>query len=95
MIEAFELVEVLLWESPEFKTLKANKKPLEDEEREKVMSAKAVWHHGLKGAASPAVWKSVVNGKTWFVTNTHRCFQVRPTLAGAISAYHSVVKETA
>lgn len=89
-----ELVEMLLWESPRMDTLKAGKKPLDPEERDLVMKRKAVWHHGPKGQESAAVWKSVVRGKTWYVTNTHRCYQARPTLKGAIEAYHTVVKET-
>ncbi len=90
-----DLVEQLLMESPEMKTLKKNKKPLTDEERQTVMNAKAVWHMGKDGGPSPAVWKSVVNGKTWYVSNTHRVYQCKPTLKGAIRAYHTVVKQSA
>ena len=75
-------------------TLEKNKKPLSDEERKQVMDADAIWHHGPGGAPSPAVWKAVVDGKEWFVTNTHRAFQSRPTLKGAISIYHSFIKST-
>lgn len=78
-----------------FKKLKDNKVPLTDEERKKVMDADAVWHHGLNGAPSPAVWKSVAkDGEVTYVTNTHRAFQDRPTLKGAISIYHSFIKGT-
>ena len=80
---------------PKWDTLQKNKKPLTDEEREQVMDADAIWHHGPKGAPSPAVWKSVVKDKTWYVTNTHRAFQSRPTLKGAISIYHKFIKSTA
>lgn len=90
-----DLVEQLLMKSPEMKTLKNNKKPLTDEERQKVMDADAVWHMGKDGGPSPAVWKAVVNGKTWYVTNTHRVYQCKPTLKGAIRAYHTVVKQSA
>lgn len=82
-------------ESPEMKTLKKNKKPLTDDERKLVMSNDAVWHHGPNGEKTPAVWKAVVNGKTWYVTNTHRAYQVKPTLKGAISIYHKFIKSTA
>lgn len=85
---------ILLCESPEFKTLKKNKKPLSDQEREEVVNAQAVWNFGKNGSPSPAVWKSVVNGKTWYVSNTHRCFQAKKNLRSAIKAFHDVVKET-
>ncbi len=78
-----------------FKNLEDNKVPLTDEERKKVMDADAVWHHGPGGATSPAVWKSVnKDGKVTYVTNTHRAYQDRPTLKGAISIYHSFIKGT-
>lgn len=85
----------LVEDAPKYDVLKNNKKKLTDDERDKVMKAKAVWHHGPNGEETPAVWKSEVNGKTWYVTNTHRLYQVRPTLKGAISAYHEKVKQTA
>ena len=81
----------------EFACLEKNKQPLTDEERKEVMKAKAVWHHGPSGKATPAVWKSVCprSGDVTYVTNTHRLYQTAPTLKGAISKYHSVVKGTA
>ena len=51
------------------------------------MSRGAVWHHGPNGEETPAVWKSVVDGKTWYICNTHRAAQIKPTLKGAINAY--------
>jgi hypothetical protein len=86
----------ILFES-EFATLNKNKKPLTDDERELVMSKKATWHHGNKGAPSPAVWKSVCpkSGKTTYVTNTHRAFNTASTCNGAISRYHKFIKGTA
>jgi len=79
-----------------FEKLKDNKVELTPEERKKVMDADAVWHHGPNGAPSPAVWKSVdkKTGKATYVTHTHRAFQSRPTLKGAISIYHSFIKGT-
>jgi len=78
-----------------FKALQKGKVPLTPEERSQVMGRKAVWHHGPNGAPSPAVWKTVVNGVTQYVTATHRAYNVRPTLAGAISRYHKFIKGTA
>lgn len=80
----------------ELETLKKNKVSLTDEERKIVMDKKAVWHHGQNGKASPAVWKSENSkGNTKFVTNTHRAYQVRDTLKGAINAYHNGIKQSA
>jgi len=84
----------LLSESPVMKTLKKNKKPLTDEERQLVMSADATWHHGPNGEKTPAVWKSEVKGKMWYVCNTHRAMQVKPTIKGAIAAF-KFIKTTA
>jgi hypothetical protein len=84
----------LLMESPEMKTLKKGRKQLSDEERKIVMDADATWHHGPKGEKTPAVWKSVVKGKTWYVCNTHRAMQVKPTIKGAIAAF-KFIKTTA
>ena len=76
--------------------LENNRKELTPEERTVVMKADAVWHHGPNGEATPAVWKSLrSNGDTVYVTNTHRAYQVRPTLKGAIAIYHSFIKGTA
>jgi len=85
-----------LIEGSEYEALKKNKKPLSTEEREEVMGAKAIWHHGTKGEASPAVWKSVnKNGKSSYVTNTHRAWQKADTVKGAIKAFHDFIKGTA
>lgn len=86
----------ILSESSEFERLQKNKKPLTDEERDEVMKAKAVWHHGPDGAESPAVWKSIdKNGKTTYITHTHRAYNTAKTLKGAISRYHKFIKSTA
>ena len=81
----------------EFARLKENRVPLTDEERQKVMAAKAVWHHGPNGEPSPAVWKSKdpKTGKVTYVTNTHRAYNTAPTLAGAITRFHKFIKGTA
>ena len=79
-----------------FQRLKLNKKPLTNLERAKVLAAGAVWHHGPNGERTPAVWKSVnSNGKVTYITNTHRAYNIAPTLRGAIRRYHSFIKGTA
>lgn len=80
---------------PRYKTLDRNRVKLTPEERAKVMDGGATWNHGPHGEATPAVWKAVVKGKPWYVTNTHRAMNVRPTLKGAISRYHRFIKGTA
>lgn len=84
---------------PRMDTLKKHKVKMDPEERDQAMAAGAVWHYGPpdatgRGAESCAIWKSVVNGKTWYVCHTHRCYQARPTLRGAINAF-KFVKTTA
>jgi len=81
-------------EMSEMEKLKKNKKPLTDEEYKEVMKAKAIWHHGPNGEATPAVWKSVKDGKEIFITNTHRAAASSPTLKGAINKYHNFIKGT-
>ena len=72
---------------PDMKILKKNKISLTDEERKQVMDRGAIWHHGPNGEPSPAVWKSEVDGETWYVCDTHRAYQCKSTLKGAIKAY--------
>jgi len=79
-----------------YKDLKDNKIPLTPEERKEVMEKKAVWHHGPNGEETPAVWKAKdKTGNIFYITNTHRAMQVRPTLKGAIAIFHSFIKGTA
>jgi hypothetical protein len=77
-----------------FKELMKNKVELSKEERAEVMSKKATWHHGPKGALSPAVWKSVVKDETYYITNTHRAYNITRTLKGTIARYHDFIKGT-
>ena len=79
---------------PSQKALKDNRVALDPEERKLVMRRKAVWHHGPGGNASPAIWKSVVNGKTYYGCNTHRAIQVKNNLKAAIRAF-AFIKTTA
>jgi len=79
---------------PDMRALKAGKVALSPEERALVMGRKAVWHNGPGGSNSPAVWKSVVNGTTWYVTNTHRAYNVTKTLKGTIERFHKFIKGT-
>ncbi len=80
----------------EFAKLQANKKPLTDDEHTEVIKKRAVWHHGISGGETSAIWKSVDrNGKATYVTNTNRSFNTASTLKGAIKRYHDFIKGTA
>ena len=81
------LSEKFATKEPEIKVLKKNRTTLTDEERKQVMDRGATWHHGPNGEATHAVWKSEVNGKIWYVCNTHRAYQCKSTLKGAIKSY--------
>lgn len=87
--------EVINEAKSEMEKLKANKKPLTDEERQLVMDREAIWHHGPNGEATPAVWKSVDGDKVTYVTNTHRAMNTATTVKGAIKCYHDFIKGTA
>ena len=80
--------------SPGMKVLKDNRVELDDKERKEVMRRKAVWHPGNKDKPVPAVWKSIVRGRTYFVCNTHRCFRVARSVKRAIKNF-DYVKTTA
>lgn len=77
---------------PQLSTLKDHQVKLTDDERSKVMAAKAVWHHGPGGESSPAIKKAVVRGKTYYFSNTHRCYQIATTLKKAISDFFKTVE---
>lgn len=93
--ELLKIAKYVGGKGPKWKTLQKGGVPLLPEERELVMKRKAIWHHGPKGEPTPAVKKSIVNGKTWYVTATHRAYNVRPTLKATIRRYHDFVKGTA
>lgn len=67
---------------PNMDTLKKNRTTLSEEERKEIVDKGAVWEDN-----DPAVWKAVVDGKDWYVCNTHRAFQCKSTLKGAIKAF--------
>jgi uncharacterized protein YtpQ (UPF0354 family) len=77
---------------PQFDTLEKGKVKLTDDERERVLAAKAVWHFGPNGKPSPAIKKAIVRGKTYYYCNTHRCYQSAKTLNSAIKKFFSVVE---
>jgi len=77
---------------PKLETLKKNRRTLTPSERKRVLDAGAVWHHSPTGAEqeTPGVWKAVVDGKDWFVCNTHRAYQAKTTLDAAIKAFEFI-----
>jgi len=84
------LLEEILSEKFTFKDYKKYQIPLTPEEKAEVKDKKAVWSNN-----DMAIWKSNKDGKTTYITNTHRAMQARPTLKGAISIFHSFIKGTA
>ncbi len=82
-----------LFESgPKFKSLEDNTVPLSDEERKKVMKAKATFTFSHIKKPTAAVKKAVIRGKTYYYSATHRCFQSATTLEKAIEDFHKIVK---
>ena len=97
LFESMTLGQFLI-ETSEIESLKKNKIPLTDEERQTCLDNKAVWnnHPDPKKNPVPAVWKSKgKDGKMTYVTNTHRAYNKAPTLKGAIARYHDFIKGTA
>ena len=94
MVEFSQLVETK--KKSEIRKLKDNRVKLDPAERAEVMKRGAVWHHGPNGEETPAVWKSKnpKTGKVTYVCNTHRAYQAKPTLKGAINAF-KFIKTTA
>lgn len=88
------LLDPIVESGPRMKALKRGRRKLSPEERKQVIKAGAVWHHGPNGEESPAVWKSIVDGKTWYVCNTHRAMQAKPNLSAAIGTF-KFIKTTA
>lgn len=105
VLKAFSAEIEKIAKQSQFKVLQKNKVPLTHDERKEVFRRDAVWHYadsidpntGRKVHKVSAVWKSVnpKTGKKTYITNTHRAWSHRPTLAGAISRYHKFIKGTA
>ena len=80
----------------EQQVLKENRIPLTREERNIVMARKAVWHQGLHGEETPAVWKSKNSrGEIRYATNTHRAIAICKSLLEAVGRFHKFIKGTA
>ena len=78
MDEGAALAGALLCESPRFKTLKAKRQSLSAEEKAK--------------AGDAPIWKAVVDGTTWYVSNTHRAFSAVKSIPAAVREYRDVVE---
>lgn len=71
-----------------FEVLRDNKIPLEPEEREKAMKAGACWHPSNHDKPTCAIWKSKDSkGNVKYCCHTHRAYQAKSTLDGAIKAF--------
>lgn len=95
-------IESLSKKKPSFDVLKKNKVPLTEEERGEVFKEGATWSYGSskdpntckKVNKVSAIWKSVVDGETYYGCNTHRAWDVRKSLSAAINLYHNVIEPT-
>lgn len=75
--------------TPNLKQLKKKRRSLSDDEWEKVQDAKAVWEDGKSG-----VWKAVIDGKTFYVANTHRTSAINSSLDATIKDFLGYVKDS-
>jgi len=94
-VEDLNLKDVFLLEKrrSSFEVLKDNKIAADKEERQEVMDAKAVWHHGPNGEETPAVMEEQgFEREVVYVTNTHRAYRSASTLKGAIKEFHDFIK---
>lgn len=92
-------------QSSQFKELKKHKIPLTEDERKAIFKGRAIWHSGFSRDPNnkklvrkiSAVWKArdPRTGKVLFITNTHRAYNVSPTLTGIINRFHKFIKGTA
>lgn len=72
---------------PNWKKLQKGRVELDPNERREVLRRGVVWHFSHLKKPTPAVWKSKVNGKIYYICNTHRAAAVKTTLKAAIKAY--------
>jgi len=72
------VLDSILHEAPQFKTLKAHQVKLSEQERGQ--------------AGESPIKKSVVNGESWYWSNTHRCYQAHSTMKAALTAYRDIVE---
>jgi len=71
----------------DYQTHRKHQVPLTPEERSEVMKRKAVWHHAPDGEPTAGIWKSQINGKTYYHCATHRAWAKKDTLKGAINSF--------
>ena len=94
MNKAEKLIQAV-FEELDYKYLKKNKIPLDDDEHKAIMDAGAVWHWNGKDKPSAAVWKArMKSGEIRYGCNTHRAMVLKKTLKGAINAF-DFIKTTA
>lgn len=79
---------------PSFPDLRTGKQTMTESDTAVVMKARAVKHTPPKNKPVPAVWRSVVDGVEWFVSNSHRAYAASRTLSEAVVRFHAVIKET-
>lgn len=84
-MKKFNLYKYAKNKHPELKILKDNKTSLTEEEKKEVKDRGATWTDGSLG-----VWKANVDDKDWYVCHTHRAYQCKPTLKGAIKAFEFI-----
>ncbi len=75
--------------APDLKKLKKYRQTLSDDELAKVKNAGATWEDG-----KPGVWKSKLDGKTYYVANTHRASSINTSLSKTIKGFLDTVKDS-
>jgi hypothetical protein len=75
--------------TPSMDKLKEHRVKLDPQERNMVIRKQAVWPQS-GGKPVPGVWKAVIEGKSWYVCNTHRAAAIKPTLRAAIKAFEFI-----